>query len=130
MKTIKFLAAMVAAFAISINVYASNKVNTVSVKPDQSMSVHYKYNNVGEKKFKTVYSTDEQGRVISKIILVKGYDAWEPVGAYTVYYGEEENIVTYAAWNRSSKAFNKNAVQQHFNAKDYPVVIALPKILK
>lgn len=42
MKTIKFLAAMVAAFAISINVYASNKVNTVSVKPDQSMSVHYK----------------------------------------------------------------------------------------
>lgn len=130
MKTIKFLAAMVAAFAFCVNAYANNKVNTVSVKPDQSMSVLYKYNNVGEKKYKIVYTTDEHGRVTSKIILVNGNDAWVPVSAYSVYYGDDENILTYAAWSNSSKAFNKNAVQQHFSAKDYPVVIAMPKAVK
>ncbi len=130
MKTIKFFAALIAASVISINANAKNEVNTANVNTEQPTSVHYKYNNVGNNNFKTVYSTDELGRVTSKMIFIMSDDQWVPVGAYSVHYGENENTLTYAGWNKTSKAFNKNATQQHFNAKEFPVVIALPNASK
>lgn len=130
MKTIKFFAALIAASVISINANAKNEANIANVSTEQPTSVHYKYNNVGDNNFKTVYSTDELGRVTSKMVFIMSNDQWVPVGAYSVYYGKDENILTYAAWNKTSKSFNKNATQQHFNAKDFPVLIALPNASK
>lgn len=127
MKTINLFAAMIAALIISVNANANNKSDMSEIRNDHTTSVMHKYNNVDGKKYKTVYSTDDMGRVTSKMIFTEGDGTWIPVCAYSVFYGDDENIVTYAAWNKSSKTFNKNAVQQHFNAKEYPVVIAKPE---
>lgn len=73
--------------------------------------------------YKTSYIKDEQGRVINKIVYKWADDSWRPLGEYSVYYGDEENILTYAQWDRVNHTFTKNPQQQHFDSNEYPVLI-------
>lgn len=127
MKTMKFFAAIIAAFVITTSASANTVKNSASVSRSSQIQKTYIYNKVGEASSKVVYSTDEQGRVINKIILHMNNGEWTPVGAYSVYYGDSVNTVTYAGWNSNSRTFTKNPSQQSYDAKDYPVVIAMPE---
>lgn len=112
MKTIKFLALMAIAMIISISADAKSKV-------------HYTTGNGYE--YKTVYNTDRDGRVKEKIVYyMNSNGAWVPLAAYSVFYGEDTNTVTYAEWNSKTRTFTQKAKQQQFDAKQYPVLFVLP----
>lgn len=89
----------------------------------------YVYSTNNEIEWKFEYQYDDENRVTSKIAYVFNVHTgdWTPAFVYTVHYGEEQNTVTFAAWNEKSKAFNHNASQATYDAKDFPVVIASPK---
>lgn len=79
---------------------------------------------------KYVYRLDEMGRVESRVSYKqsKMSGEWVPVAAYTVFFGEKENVLTYAEYNAENHVFNLHAKQQKFNSKDYPELIKVPNV--
>lgn len=122
MKTIKFIAlSMMIMFAsTTVNATPSKNKNTT---PAVAVNNVVKNSN---KNYMTTYKMDAQGRVVNKVVFKSVDGQWNPIGAYSVFYGESENIVTYAQWDKDSQTFTRNAVQQHFDSKDYPVVLTSP----
>lgn len=122
MKAIKFLAiAMLMLVSTAMSANTSKNVNT-NVSVSTSKIVDNKDVN-----FKTVYKKDAEGRVVNKVIYKSADGQWSPVGAYSIYYGEKENVLTYAQWDKKTKTFTLNAQQKHFDSKDYPIVMNAPE---
>lgn len=122
MNTIKIIVTSVMVLsAMYASANNSNKSNTadapapavITTQSQPATSVNYK----------TSFIKDDEGRIINKIIYKDVNGSWCPLGAYSVYYGEEENVLTYAQWDKAHHRFTLNAQQQRFNSKDYPVLI-------
>ena len=122
------IAAIFAVFAMTTGVNAKSTTdNMMAISPIVENQTAYIYNNVSNKDSKVVFSKDDQGRVTSKVILHMNNGEWVPVGAYSIFYGETENIVTYAGWDSKTKTFTKSPSQQTFDAAKYPVVMTMPE---
>jgi len=122
------IAAIFAVFAMTTGMNAKSTTdNMMAISPIVENQTAYIYNNVSNKDSKVVFSKDDQGRVTSKVILHMNNGEWVPVGAYSIFYGETENIVTYAGWDSKTKTFTKSPSQQSFDATKYPVVMTMPE---
>lgn len=117
--TIKII---VSAVMVMSAIFASAK-NTNNASTAPAPAIVPTEANAAVINYKTSIVKDEMGRVVNKIIYKDVDGFWCPLGAYSVYYGEEENVLTYAQWDKSNHRFTLNAQQQHFNNKDYPVLI-------
>lgn len=81
----------------------------------------------GEHHMKYEYNLDGLGRVSTKIsYLMKSNEQWRPISAYSVFYGENETILTYAEYDNVRKTYTRNAKQVRYNAADYPEIIRVP----
>lgn len=133
MKAIKVLAVMMTAMVMTVNANAtekSSKVNNSVSKEIVKQKVMQTQVNGHDMKF--VYNTDESDRVSSKVCYqwnaVNGQ--WEPVSAYSVFYGQDETIVSFAEWNKKTQTFTLNGKQERYDAKAYPIVISIPEQCK
>jgi len=123
----KILVAFVAALTMTTANAADKNNSSTAVSPSTNNQTEFVYYE-GEKTSKYVYSLDEQGRVSSKVrYTLNNKGKWMPSLAYSVFYGENETIVTCAGWNSNAHSFNKNAKQIHLDSKEYPVVFHMPK---
>lgn len=132
MKTLKTLATFAVALITSFNANASviKPVNALA----STLATTINYTRVSESNAvyskqdmnsKTKYYTDDLGRVTAKVHFFKGADGnWTPDYAYSVSYCNDENVLTYAKWN--GRSFTLNAVQKHYNAADFPFLLAVP----
>ncbi len=119
MRTKLFIAAFVAALGMTTTKAYAETMN----EGDASREILCAS---GLNTYKYVYNMDEQGRVTQKIRYqqdAKG--CWMPNVAYTVFYGDQQTVVTCAYWN--GRTFTKNAQQVYLDAKEYPTAINAPK---
>lgn len=74
------------------------------------------------------YKTDSQGRVVSKVKYFwnKADQNWTPMCAYSVFFGNDSNVLSYSEWNKVSHTFISNGKQAVYDAKKFPVLIAMP----
>jgi len=101
MKTIKLFAALVA--ALTITATASAKTSVKFHEDD----AHHQY--------RITCTYDKQGRLQTKVIdYLNANDCWTHKCAYSYFYGEDENTVTYAAWDAKTRTYTRNAKQQKF----------------
>lgn len=124
-----FVAAIMTMSTMSAhNQNSTNTTASASVQKEhvQKMSIEI----LGTEGNKYVYNMDSKGRVVNRISykLNKINGKWLPISAYSVFYGDGENILTYAEYNPISNAFNCNAQQKSFNANDFPELIRVPQI--
>lgn len=133
MKAIKVLAVMMTAMVMTVSANASDETTKVN-NSEKSEIVKQKVmkTQVNGHDMKFVYSTDANDRVSSKVCYQwnSTTDKWDPISSYTVIYGQEETVVSFAEWNKKTKSFTLNAKQERYDAKVYPVVISLPEQLK
>lgn len=125
MKTMKILVAVVTALSINLSSTAKNNVTAAESHTKRLSQPTSK--TVVNGNYKIVYSTDEKGRVVAKIILRKSpieYNRWVPESAYSVFYGESKNVLTFGKWN--GREFRADAEQVRYDANDYPVLISMP----
>lgn len=75
------------------------------------------------------YKTDSHGRVVSKINYFwnKADQDWTPMCAYSVFFGQDSNVLSYSEWNKVTHTFISNSRQTSYDAKQYPILISLPK---
>jgi len=96
---------------------------TVVAKSNKSVEVMY-----GTDK-KAVFNLDGMGRVSTKVSYKKNdLNAWNPVCAYSVFYGETETVLSYAEYDNVRKTFTLNAQQTRYSATDYPEIIRVPNV--
>lgn len=134
--TTKFFAAF-AAMMMTVATMSANNVKkesaqtddntlpnvTVVAKSNKSVEVMYGMNK------KAVFNLDGMGRVSTKVSYkMNDLYAWSPVSVYSVFYGEEETVLTYAEYDFVNKTFTRNAQQVRYNANDYPEVIKVPMV--
>lgn len=133
MKT-KIFAAFVAAM-MTMTMSATNKENNTNAPQSDNVlpgvtvvaTASQRTLLMNNKKF--VYNLDGSGRVSTKVSYKKdNTDNWTPISAYTVFYGQEETILTFAEYNPQTKAFNLKPQQTRFNAEEYPVIIRVPEV--
>lgn len=74
------------------------------------------------------YKLDERGRVLNRVSYIynKVSDKWLPFAAYSVFYGTEETVLTYAEYDHFHHTFTINAQQARYAAVDYPELIKAP----
>ncbi|MCQ2257042.1 MAG: DUF3836 domain-containing protein [Bacteroidaceae bacterium] len=131
-----FIAAAATMAATLVN--ASNKLpeNKPVVVADPAPSVITKTipnkvllttNSKGED-IKYEYTTDEQGRVTTKVCFTwnekKG--KWQPLNIYMIYYSENETVLTYADYDKYRGSFRLHPQQIRFDANDYPNAFIIP----
>lgn len=134
--TTKFFAAF-AAMMMTVATMSANNVKkesaqtddntlpnvTVVAKSNKSVEVMYGMNK------KAVFNLDGMGRVSTKVSYkMNDLNAWSPVSVYSVFYGEEETVLTYAEYDYVNKTFTRNAQQVRYNANEYPEVIKVPMV--
>lgn len=73
------------------------------------------------------YNLDAQGRVSSKVNYIGSKKGWTPYAAYSVFYGEEETVLSYAEYNPTTKTFTSNPKQVRYDAKAFPEIIRVPQ---
>lgn len=96
---------------------------TVVAKSNKSVEVMY-----GSRK-KAVFNLDGMGRVSTKISYKKNdFNSWSPLSAYSVFYGEEETVLTYAEYDDVHRTYTRNVQQKRYNASEYPIVIKVPNM--
>ena len=130
----RFFAAIVAAFMSMSTLSASNNQNSknimkpVIVQKDYAQVLSIEVS--GTDNIKYVYNLDENGRVTNRVSYKfnSKNGKWTPVSVYSVFYGEEENVLTYAEYNSQRKLFNSNPQQKRFNANEYPELIRIPQV--
>ncbi len=122
MKKIITLLAMMSMLFSANSIEAKNKKAPESItikKPTIIKKVYYQNNHT----YKNAYKYDENGNMINKITFIKEEGFWKPVSAYSIYYGENENTVTFALWDVKSKTFTLNAKQNKYSNKEFLSVI-------
>ena len=136
MKT-KIFAAFVAAM-MTMTMSASNNVknNNSATTPDNTLPnvvvIATAKQKVMEVKangrhMKYEYNLDDMGRVSTKVSYAKNImNSWTPISAYSVFYGNDETVLTFAEYDMMKKTYTQNAKQVKFNAVDYPVIIRVP----
>ncbi|MCQ2257043.1 MAG: DUF3836 domain-containing protein [Bacteroidaceae bacterium] len=84
-------------------------------------------NSKGED-IKYEYTTDEQGRVTTKIGFTWNENKckWQPLNIYMVHYNNEETVLTYADFDSNKGSFTLNPQQIRLDAHDYPTVLSIP----
>lgn len=124
-----FAAAMMAMTTMSANNINGNDANSSNSHAEGDIN-KVCVEIIGTNNYKYVYNLDENGRVANRISYQqnKSNGEWMPVAAYSVYYGQKENVLTYAEYNPDNKVFNNHPKQQVFNATEYPELIRVPKI--
>ena len=133
MKT-KIFAAFVAAM-MTITMNASNKENKTNAPQSDNVlpgvtviaTANQRTIEMNDKKYE--FNLDGSGRVSTKVSYRKdNMNNWAPISAYSVFYGNDETILTYAEYNPSTKIFNLRPQQTRFNAVDYPEIIKVPQV--
>jgi hypothetical protein len=122
MKKIISLLALITMLFSANSIEAKNKKVPESItikKPTIIKKVYYQNNHT----YKNAYKYDENGNMINKITFIKEEGFWKPVSAYSIYYGENENTVTFALWDVKSKTFTLNAKQNKYSNKEFLSVI-------
>ena len=118
MKKIISLLALITMLFSANSIEAKNKKAPESItikKPTIIKKVYYQNNHT----YKNAYKYDENGNMINKITFIKEEGFWKPVSAYSIYYGENENTVTFALWDAQHKTFTLNAKQNKYDNKEF-----------
>lgn len=134
--TTKIFAAFVAAM-MTITMSANNNVkNNNASAPDNTLpnvtviaTAQQKTMEVkaGNRHMKYEYNLDDMGRVSTKVTYVKNIkNSWTPISAYSVFYGSEETVLTFAEYDMITNAYTANAKQVRYNAAEYPEIIPVP----
>lgn len=133
MKT-KIFAAFVAAM-MTITMSASNKENKTNapqsdnVLPGVTVVATANQRTLVVDDMKYEFNLDGSGRVSTKVAYKKDKkNDWTPISAYSVFYGEEETILTFAKYNPYTKVFNYKPQQTRYNAQEYPEIIRVPQV--
>ena len=101
----RFFAAIVAAFMTMSTLSANNNQNSKNnMKPVIVQKEYARMLSIevsGTDNIKYVYNLDENGRVTNRVSYKFNNKSgkWTPVSVYSVFYGEEENVLTYAEYN-------------------------------
>lgn len=121
MKTHFILTILAAILSLTAN--ASNATNTATLTtvPQTSHRTLYVNNDLADS-IKWECDLDDQGRVVTKAgyVLNAQSGEWIPRVAYSVFYGQDETIVTTAKWDASRGSFRSGAVQQKYAAGYVP----------
>lgn len=126
MKTKVILSLIATLFSLSVS--ASCTMNTSSsvaaldaVTASASHRTLYVNNDLADS-IKWECDLDDQGRVVTKAgyVLNAQSGEWIPRVAYSVFYGQDETIVTTAKWDSSRGSFRSGAVQQKYAAGYVP----------
>lgn len=126
MKTKVILSLIATLFSLSVS--ASHTMNTSSsvaaldaVTTSACHRTLYVNNDLADS-IKWECDLDEQGRVVTKAgyVLNAQSGEWIPRVAYSVFYGQDETIVTTAKWDASRGSFRSGAVQQKYAAGYVP----------
>jgi len=139
MKTFNFIAAAIASVMVSVNANATTVNNTkenasvpqaVEIAQTNTRSMVQTIDNGNSYKYD--YILDAEGRVVNRITSAWNADkgTWSPLAAYSVVYTNDETVVSYAKYNKSTKTYSKDVQQTRLNAADYPVVFNVPECCK
>lgn len=136
--TTKIFAAFVAAM-MTMTMSASNNVknNNNASTPDNTLPNVVVIATAKQKTMEVVaangrhmkyeYNLDDMGRVSTKVSYVKNImDNWTPISAYSVFYGNEETVLTFAEYDMMKKTYSQNAKQVRYNAVEFPLIIRVP----
>jgi len=133
--TTKFFSAFVAMMMTVATMSANNNKETSATPDDYTLpgvtvvatGSQKVIETIGTNHMKYEFNLDNLGRVSTKVSYVmKKKDHWTPISAYSVFYGEEETVLTYAEYDRVSKSFTLNAKQVRYNASEFPEIIRVP----
>lgn len=128
MKTKIILSFIATLFSLSVSASSaessSNRMAAVST-PSTCHRTLYVNNDLADS-VKWECDLDDQGRVVTKAGYVLNAESgeWMPRVAYSVFYGQDETIVTTAKWDASRGSFRAGAIQQKY------VASAVPEFLK
>lgn len=121
----KFFSLIAVAMMMSAVANAEGKMTTemagTPAPAPMTTKVMFENNN-----HKVTYIKDDHGRVINKIVYQSVNGQWEPLGAYSVYYGEDETVLSYSRWDCVSHTFTANGQQTRYDSKEFPVIIIVP----
>ena len=122
MKKIISLLALMGMLFSSNNVEAKNNKTpeSVTTKKPTIIKMEFIKNN---QTYKNAYKYDENGNMVNKITFLKENGLWKPVSAYSIHYGEDEKIVTFALWDAKNKTFTLNAKQNIYSNQEFIAVI-------
>ena len=122
MKKIISLFALMSMLFIASNVDAKNNKSpeTITAKKVTVLKKVFKKN---DHTYKEAYKYDEDGNMVNIITFVHEDGIWKPVSAYSIHYGENENVVTFALWDELHKTFTLNAKQNKYSNKEFAFVI-------
>lgn len=133
--TTKIFAAFVAAMMSVATMNATNNskknnTQTPDILPGVTVTAQKKTIEFVGRDNKYEYNLDDKGRVSTKVsYAAKDFGrGWTPIAAYSVFYGEEETVLTYAEFNPTTGVFNLNPQQKRYNAKEYPELIRVPQV--
>ena len=107
---------------IASNVDAKNNKSpeTITAKKVTVLKKVFKKN---DHTYKEAYKYDEDGNMVNIITFVHEDGIWKPVSAYSIHYGDNENVVTFALWDDLHKTFTLNAKQNKYSNKEFAFVI-------
>ncbi len=133
--TTKFFSAFVAMMMTVVTMSANNTKKENPASPDNVLpavtvvaSANQKTVEVfGKNHMKYEFNLDNLGRVSTKVSYVKTItNKWIPISAYSVFYGENETILSYAEYDSDRKTYSLNPQQSRYNASEYPEIIPVP----
>lgn len=77
------------------------------------------------------YALDNEGRVTSKTMFryIRETNTWMPVMQYSATYGDDTNILSFAAYDKSNGTFTNHKVETAYSSEECPVLIALPECI-
>jgi len=132
----KFFAAIAAMMMTVATMSANNNNKETSATPDDytlpgvtvvATGSQKVIETFGANHMKYEFNLDNMGRVSTKVSYVmKKKDQWTPIAAYSVFYGEEETVLSYAEYDNVRKTYTRNAKQVRYNAAEFPEIIRVP----
>ena len=122
MKKIISLLALMSMLFTANNVDAKNDKTSETITTNK-VTILKKVFKKNKHTYKEAYKYDKEGNMVNIITFIKENGFWKPVSAYSIHYGENENVVTYALWDDQHKTFTMNAKQDIYSNKEFATVI-------
>ena len=110
MKKIISLLALMSMLFTANNVDAKNDKTSETITSNK-VTILKKVFKKNKHTYKEAYKYDKDGNMVNII------------SAYSIHYGENENVVTYALWDDQHKTFTMNAKQDIYSNKEFATVI-------
>lgn len=121
MKTHFILTILTSILSLTANASSATNTATLTTVPQTSHRTLYANNDLADS-VKWECDLDDQGRVVTQAgyVLNPQSGEWIPRVAYSVFYGQDETIVTTAKWDSTRGSFRAEPTQQKYAAGYLP----------